>query len=61
MTSFNITANGAFMGTYEGNTESEAVEAYVQDGGYTCVYEAAQSLGLTEEQFRAELTVDASR
>lgn len=57
MTTYTITADGIDMGDYEGNTEAEAITAYVNDMGYATVAQAADVLGKTEAEFLAEITV----
>lgn len=34
MTDFQVTANGTDMGTYQGEDEDGALDAYAQDAGY---------------------------
>lgn len=54
---FNITANGAEMGQYEGETADGAVLAYVNDAGYETVQQAADACGQTVDQFLADIEV----
>lgn len=59
MATYTITSktSGADLGTYEGATAAEAIEAMHRDAGYTSSQDAADALGLTAEQLRADLDV----
>ena len=55
---YNISANGFFMGSYEADTEDEAILAYVRDAGYESIEQAAAVCGKSPEEFRAEITIE---
>lgn len=46
MKTFKITVNHHDMGDYQGNSEDEAILAYIKDAGYSSLDEAAEVLHL---------------
>jgi hypothetical protein len=56
MNCWKIEANG-LMTITQGETETDAILAYVQDAGYCSVADAAGVCGQTEAQFIADLHI----
>lgn len=54
---YQITANGADMGVFEGTSEDEAIAAYVSDAGYSDVAIAAEVCGQTVDDFLGDISV----
>ena len=56
---FNISSrsSGVNLGTYRGDTTREAIGAYVAEAGYATIYDAAEVLGQTTNEFCADLVV----
>lgn len=59
MTSYEISgrATGHILGTYEGETVEEALDAMARDAGYRSYAAMADTLGQTVEQARADVRV----
>ncbi len=47
----------AYLGSYEGETREDAIDAYIRDAGYTSVDAAAEVVGQSRETFLRELDV----
>lgn len=60
MTKFQIAnrTSALDLGTYEAATEEEALDLMAQDAGYADYANAAEVLGLTVEDARADLVVE---
>ena len=54
---YQIEANGTDMGVFEGQSEDEAIAAYVSNAGYSDVATAAEVCGQTVEEFLDEISV----
>ena len=56
---FNISSRstGVDLGTYRGDTTREAIGAYCAEAGYATIYDAAEVLGQTTNEFCADLVV----
>lgn len=54
---FQISANGTEMGVYEGDTERDAINAYVKDAGYGDVEIAAEACGQSVEEFLDDIAI----
>ena len=50
MKSFAVTANGQYMGTYQGESAEEALDAYAREAGYR---DYAAALAVTGDDARA--------
>ncbi|UFS81578.1 MULTISPECIES: hypothetical protein [Rhizobium] len=55
---FSIAANGTDMGVFKAADADAAVLAYVKDAGYETIADAADALGESVEDFRADLAVE---
>lgn len=51
-------STGAVLGTYEGETPAEAIDAFCRDAGYRNTADAADVLSQTVDEFVADLRVD---
>lgn len=57
MTRYNLTSRttGSDLGTYEGATARDAIEAMCNDAGYASIDAAAEALGQTAEALIADV------
>ena len=58
MATYTITAN-AIEAQYDAATPAAAIQAYVEDAGYSSVEDAAHACNQTISEFAAEITVVA--
>ena len=54
-------STGAVLGTYEGETPADAIEAMHRDAGYRSTLDAAETLGVAVDELVADLCVDEVR
>lgn len=58
---YQITANGIEMGTYDAVSADAAILAYVNDAGYTTVADAAEVCGQSVDEFLADITATETK
>ena len=56
-----LISTDGYASSYSGDTEREAINAYVQEAGYTDLEDAAATLGQTTEEFLADIVVIEQR
>ena len=58
MKNFKITCNGMDLGTFEAETEHDAIMAMVTDAGYSTVAEAGMAVNLNIDDFVDQLLIE---